>query len=48
MSRWEVDGAMQLRRGLGCRLVSNAGVVVTVVVEHIRWRLCEAFGLIRV
>ena len=48
MSRWEVDGAMLLHRGLSGRLVSNFGVVVTVVVEHDRWRLCESFGLLRV
>ena len=40
--------AMLLRHGLGRRLVSSAGAVVTVVVERNRQRLYDVFGLVRV
>ena len=48
LSRWWGDGAVLWRRGLSGRLVSNFGVVVTVVVERARWGLCGSFGLIRI
>ena len=48
LSRWEVYGAVLSRHGLSGWLVSNFGVVVTVVMEHTGWGLCGSFGLIRI